>query len=76
MYVCMYVTVYVGGCMRLYGRVHVCVCARVDRRSKIGTNQCMLNTSRMHLSAKEVCYPLVAFSLKTHFCNISMKTIT
>ena len=54
MYVCMHVTV--RGCMRTYGRVHVCVCARADGRSKVGTNACMLNTSSTHVCAKEVRY--------------------
>ena len=56
----------------------MCVCVRVCvyGRCKVGTNEFMLNTSHTHVSAKEVRYPLVAFSLKTHFYNISMKTIT
>ena len=86
MYVCVVQSVYVGGCMRTYGRVcvcvwvcvcvHVCVCVYADGRSFVGTNECMLNILRTHVSAKEVRYPFVAFSLKTHFYNISIKTIT
>ena len=66
--VCMWVDV----CVRT--REGTCVCA--DGRGKVGTNECMLNTSRTHASVKEVHYPLVSFSLKMHFYNISMKTIT
>ena len=56
---CMYVTVYVGGCMRTYVCV-ICMC--VYERSKVGTNECMLNTSCTHVNTKEVRYTLVVFS--------------
>ena len=52
MYVSMYVTVYVGGCMHTYGQVHVCV--RACGLSKVGTNECMFNTSRTHVRRKKL----------------------
>ena len=89
MYVCMCVFVcvcvwcsYVGRCVHTYRRMQVCVglcasmCVCLDGCSKVGINECMLNTSRTHINAKEVRYLLVAFSLKTYFYNISMNTIT
>ena len=70
-FICTWVSVFVrtGGC--------TCVCVVLaDGRTKVGTNECMLNTSRTHVRAKEVRCPLFAFSLKNHFYNISMTSIT
>ena len=70
MYVCVCVCVCMHACDCVRGWMHayiqagarLCVC--VDELGKEGTYECMLNTSCMHLNAKEVRYLLVAFSLK------------
>ena len=77
MYVCDCVRGWVHAYVRVGRCTYVCVGGGgVDGRSKVGTNEFMLITSRTHATAKEVRYPLVAFSIKTLFHNISMKTVT
>ena len=62
---------WVGACVHTGGCMFVCA----DGCSKVATLECMFNTSCTQVSAKEVGYPLVPFSLKVHF-YIPKKTIT
>ena len=48
--ICMYATVYVDGCMRTYGRVHVCVCVCERKKTLFNTKGQRPNSSvqRIH----------------------------